>query len=123
MDSDISYVIEMRSSRRDSTRSSPTPESRYCAAHRRLRRRMPTPKDGISTVRHECLDRLLVFNERHLTPVLAEYATHYNEPHRSLDQRPPQARLERREVAGPGDTDIERTDVLGGLIHEYRRAA
>jgi hypothetical protein len=42
---------------------------------------------------------------------------------RSLDQRPPVARLERTEVAGPGDTDIERADVLGGLIHEYRRAA
>src|SRR5664279_3224488 len=45
----------------------------------------------IGTVRRECLDRLLIFHERQLRSVLAEYAAHYNghRPHRSLDQRPP----------------------------------
>ncbi len=30
----------------------------------------------IGTVRRECLDRLLIFNERHLRSVLAEYEAH-----------------------------------------------
>jgi putative transposase len=47
----------------------------------------------IGTVRRECLDRLLIFTERHLRSVLAEYEAHYNRhrPHRSLDQRAPLA--------------------------------
>jgi putative transposase len=49
----------------------------------------------VSTVRHECLDRLLIFHERQLARVLADYETHYNthRPHRSLDQQSP--------IAGP----------------------
>ncbi len=35
--------------------------------------------------RNEATDRMLIFSERHLRPVLAEYAAHYNRrrPHRS----------------------------------------
>jgi len=54
--------------------------------------------------------------------VLAEYATHYNghRPHRGLQQKPP--------LRQPGHVvditaRIERKQVLGGLISEYRRAA
>jgi len=74
----------------------------------------------IGTVRRECLGRLLIFHERQLRSVLAEYQVHYNghRPHRSLDQRPPLAgeTLLRDEDPSEG---IERTEVLGGLIHEY----
>jgi len=40
----------------------------------------------VGTARRECLDRLLIFNRRHLEKVLTEYVEHYNEhrPHRSL---------------------------------------
>jgi len=71
----------------------------------------------IGTVRHECLDRLLIFHERQLRSVLAEY-----EAHRFLDQRPPRAgrTLIRDQDLSEG---VERTDVLGGLIHAYRQAA
>ena len=43
------------------------------------------------TLRRECLDHLMIYGERHLQHVLAEYARHYNEhrPHQSRDQRPP----------------------------------
>jgi putative transposase len=43
------------------------------------------------TLRRECLDHLLIYGERHLRRVLAEYAQHYNEhrPHQSREQRPP----------------------------------
>jgi putative transposase len=64
----------------------------------------------IGTVRRECLDRQLIFHERQLRSVLAEYAAHYNghRPHRSLDQRPPlpgpvlkEARIPARTLNGP----------------------
>jgi putative transposase len=45
----------------------------------------------VGTIRRECLDRMLIFNERQLVRVLAEYEAHYNthRPHRALDQQPP----------------------------------
>jgi transposase InsO family protein len=76
----------------------------------------------IRTVRGECLDWLLIFGRRHLEHVLSIYVTHYNRdrPHRALALVPPEA------LSGgdpPVATTIERHDLLGGLIHEYRAAA
>jgi putative transposase len=79
----------------------------------------------IGTVRHECLDRILIVNRRHLERVLPVYIRHYNKhrPHRSLDQRPP------NEEPPPGSetvadlNHVRRQDLLGGLIHEYKAAA
>ncbi|HLJ67188.1 MAG TPA: integrase core domain-containing protein [Chloroflexota bacterium] len=75
----------------------------------------------VGTLRPECLDHLLILGEGHLRKVLAEFARHYNghRPHQSLGQEPP---------LRPGSTvdltaRIERRQVLGGLISEYRRAA
>ncbi|WP_083672699.1 integrase core domain-containing protein [Micromonospora sp. CB01531] len=34
----------------------------------------------VRTVRRECLDRILIYNTRHLLAVLPEYLVHYNEP-------------------------------------------
>ena len=78
----------------------------------------------VGTVRRECLDRLLIFNDRQLLRVLAEYETHYNthRPHRSLDQRPPAPGTGPAHDADLSST-VRRTEVLGGLIHEYRPAA
>jgi putative transposase len=44
-----------------------------------------------ATVRAECLDWTIIWNERHLRRVLTEYLRHYNtvRPHRSLDLQPP----------------------------------
>jgi transposase InsO family protein len=76
----------------------------------------------VGTLRGECLDHVLVLGERHLRSVLGEYARHYNghRPHQGLQQKPPQHQ--------PGhaidiSARIERRQVLGGLISEYRRAA
>jgi transposase InsO family protein len=80
----------------------------------------------VRTVRADCLDRTLVWNDRQLCRVLTEYLRHYNSvrPHRSLDLLPPRA-APRLRLVGPGtvQSPVQRVDVLGGLIHEYRRAA
>ena len=76
----------------------------------------------ISRIRRGCLDRMLIFNERQFLHVLAEYENHYNthRPHRSLKQLPPIAGVD----FGAGyDGSVERTEILGGLINEYRHAA
>jgi transposase InsO family protein len=76
----------------------------------------------VRSVRAECLDWLLILNRRHLEGVLRVYVDHYNRerPHRALELRPPE-RDERREKSPAGE--ICRRDRLGGLIHEYYRAA
>jgi putative transposase len=75
----------------------------------------------VRTARSECLDWILIWNSRHLHQVLTEYVTHYNtgRPHRGLDLNLPVP----PPTADASGERIERTDVLGGLIHEYRRAA
>jgi transposase InsO family protein len=75
----------------------------------------------VRTVREDCLDHLLVVSRRHLEAVLAEYVRHYNaaRPHRGLGLEQP---VRRPEVSATGGKII-RHDVLGGLVHEYERAA
>jgi putative transposase len=75
----------------------------------------------VRTVRAECLDWLLILNRRHLERVLRVYVHHYNRerPHRALELRPPEPRAHARSAAG----EIHRRDRLGGLIHEYYKAA
>ncbi len=76
----------------------------------------------VGTVRRECTDRILIVGERHLTAVLNEYATHYNDhrPHRSLEQRPPNPTPPAVDLA---TTRVQRHPVLGGLINEYAQVA
>jgi putative transposase len=80
----------------------------------------------VRTVRGECLDWTLVWNERQLHRVLTEYLRHYNtvRPHRSLDLRPPRPASRPMSVEPDiVESSVQRVDLLGGLIHEYRHAA
>jgi putative transposase len=63
----------------------------------------------VSTIRHECLDRMLIFKERQLVHVLAEYEAHYNvhRPHRALEQRSPTESCAKRL---PPTTDLIRRE-------------
>ena len=76
----------------------------------------------VRTVRTECLDWLLILGRRHLESVLRVYTVHYNRqrPHRGLALLTPETGA----MAGPPSAGkIDRRDRLGGLIHEYYRAA
>ena len=76
----------------------------------------------VLTARTEVTDRMLIFGERHLRTVLAEYARHYNgrRPHRGRRLRPPRPD---HPIAGFSQERIKRQLVLGGLISEYKRTA
>lgn len=81
----------------------------------------------IGSARRECLDRLLIVGQRHLLHVLRVYVSHYNahRPHRALGLRAPDL----AEIPPPNVrpdlalATLQRRDLLGGLLHEYRAAA
>jgi hypothetical protein len=69
---------------------------------------------------------MLIAGPRHLRTVLDEYVAHYNHhrPHRARNLRPPDS----SDISAVPVTDLATARirchaVLGGLIHEYKRAA
>ena len=77
----------------------------------------------LGSVRRECLDHLLVLGEGHLRRVRREYVAYFNaaRPHQGIGQAIPDA-------PGPAPPSrsvapIRAIPVLGGLHHDYRRAA
>jgi transposase InsO family protein len=79
----------------------------------------------VRTVRRECLDRILIYNPRHLLATLDEYVRHYNEhrPHQGREQRPPAQGVSPERVADLAAVRVRRRRVLDGLINEYSQAA
>ena len=74
----------------------------------------------VRSLREECLDRLIILNERHLHRVLTEYIAYYNarRPHQGIDQDNPLG-LELASAEG----SIRYRNVLGGLTRDYYREA
>ena len=73
----------------------------------------------VRTFRQECLDHVIVVNERHLLTLLTEFLGYYNRdrPHRTLGlQTPVPSRPKSDGVVGA-------RAILGGLHHAYSRAA
>jgi len=70
------------------------------------------------SIKEECLNRMLIFGERHLEYVIKEYMEHYHteRPHQGIGNEiiepPPQ-----------GEGEIVCQERLGGLLKSYRRAA
>jgi putative transposase len=80
----------------------------------------------VGSVRRECLDRLLIFSRHQLEHVLRIYVRHYNRhrPHGALAlHAPEQTGGNSAPLRVPPDRQLHRRDLLGGLIHEYERAA
>jgi putative transposase len=72
----------------------------------------------VRTVREECLDQLLIVNERHLRRVLTEYIKYYNHrrAHQGIGQGVP---IRLTEEISTTEGLVGRRDVLGGIIHDY----
>jgi hypothetical protein len=75
----------------------------------------------VGTARRECLDWVLIFGRHHLERVMVEFVEHYNQarPHRGIGLDAP---IQLPSVGDP-TRPVERVDRVGGLIHDYQRAA
>ena len=73
------------------------------------------------SIRRECLDHIVIFNERHLRRILRAYFVHYNETrtHLALSKDAPFPRA----TSPPGDGAIVAIPQVGGLHHRYERRA
>jgi transposase InsO family protein len=78
----------------------------------------------IGSIRRELLDRTIIWNQLQLEGLVIDYIDHYNKhrPHRSLDQRAPEAPrapppVQRRHLR------VVKSSRCHGLINEYRNAA
>jgi transposase InsO family protein len=75
----------------------------------------------IGSLRRECLDHVVVLNERHLHRIVSEYLTYYHwaRTHLSLGRNAPAPRAIEAATAG----HVVSEPMVGGLHHRYRRAA
>lgn len=83
----------------------------------------------LGSVRRECLDHVLILSEAHLHKVVKEYVRYYNSarPHQGIGQAIPGLAEPYRHKPPPGpdvtNGKVISFPVLGGLHHDYRRAA
>jgi putative transposase len=82
----------------------------------------------VGTVRRECLDHLLITGRQQLLRVLHVYVRHYNRhrPHRGLGlglSAPEPSECCDQADRSAAARRLHRRDFLGGLMHEYQRAA
>jgi len=75
----------------------------------------------IGSCRRDCLDHVIVINERHLRRILREYVDYYHtcRTHLSLNKDPPETRI----VEPPELGKIVAFPRVGGLHHRYGRIA
>ena len=75
----------------------------------------------IGSLRRECLDHVIIFNERQLHRVMREYLDYYHchRTHRALEGDSPVP----RPVEKPADGNIIELPLVGGLHHRYTRQA
>jgi putative transposase len=88
----------------------------------------------IQSIAQECLDRFVIFGERHMDSLCAEYLAHYHEerPHPSLENEPlkkPKQRGRPTKHHSPLDEqalplpEVRCKQRLGGLLKSYSRQA
>jgi putative transposase len=79
----------------------------------------PVRGAAIGSVRHECLDHVVVLGERHLRRIVVAYFDYYHRArtHLSLDKDAPDG----RSIEPPGSGTIISVPEVGGLHHRYVR--
>jgi len=75
----------------------------------------------VRTIKRECVDKMILFGERHVRHVVFEYIDHYNEerPHQSIGNR----KITEPETPPPRDGPVCCRERLGGLLKSYYRGA
>ncbi len=75
----------------------------------------------IGTLRRDCVDHVVVFNENHLRRILRDYLAYYHScrTHLSLEKDSP----EPRKAESPDQGKIVEFPMVGGLHHRYSRLA
>ena len=75
----------------------------------------------IGSIRRECADHVIVFNEKHLRRLLQSYLRYYHgsRTHLSLDKDTPDS----RPVEPPANGQVVTFPQVGGLHHRYTRRA
>ena len=86
-----------------------------------LRQQLAMVTRLIGSIRRECLNHVIVYNDCHLKRLLRSYFAYYHtaRTHLALDKQCPQPRLIENRERGK----IIAFPHLGGLHHEYRRVA
>ncbi len=81
----------------------------------------PFAERAIGSIRRECLDHVIVLNERHLRRLLGDYFQHYHSwrCHRSLAMDCPEPRT----VQGPEHGEVVEVAEAAGLYRHYERRA
>jgi putative transposase len=78
----------------------------------------------LGSVRRECLDHLLILQEKQLHRVLNAYVAYFNQarPHQGIQQQIPEQKVG-SVPAQHASGKVISFPVLGGLHHDYRRSA
>ncbi len=78
----------------------------------------------VRSVRQECLDHLLILQEKQLQRVLNEYVVYFNQarPHQGIQQQIPE-RHRSVPCAQDAGNKVIALPIMGGLHHDYRWAA
>src|SRR3990172_4032617 len=75
----------------------------------------------IGSIRRECLDHVIVLDEKHLRRILRDYLAYYHDSrtHLALEKDAPNS----REVEPPDRGNVVAIAQVGGLHHRYSRRA
>jgi putative transposase len=75
----------------------------------------------LGSVRRECLDHFLIFHEKQLSRLLMAYTVYFNHarPHQGIQQQVPALPM----LSVPPPNQVIAVPVMGGLHHDYQKAA
>lgn len=75
----------------------------------------------VRSIKRECLDKMILFGDRHIRHVIGEYVEHYNNerPHQGIGNR----LINEPAEPPPRDGPVQCRKRLGGLMRSYRREA